>query len=203
MLDHRLRSTKERLLTPLAAPCAGRVPVAVVTMTGFAFCVSAGGLAWAGQPILALISWLIGRFLDGLDGVIARADGSASDLGGYVDFLLDTIGYAVVALGVAAAADDRAMWIIVAILIATFYVNSVSWLLLSSLLEKRAAGAASRAAPTSVTMPPGLVEGTETILLFAIALAFPAIAGAVFVAMSLGVAVSVAQRAIAARRLLT
>lgn len=202
MLDQRLRSTKEQLLGPLARACAGRVPATAVTAGSLVLCVAAGGLAWVGSPVLALISWLLGRTLDGLDGAIARADGSANDFGGYLDLLLDTVGYTAVPLGVAAAANDVTTWRIVAVLIGTFYVNTVSWLMLSALLEKRAAGAAARNERTSVTMPTGLVEGTETIVLFAIALAVPDIAGPVFVVMAIGVTVGVVQRALAARSLL-
>ena len=111
---------------------------------------------------ISLSCWLLGRLLDGLDGVVARAAGSATDAGGYADLLLDTVGYAVIPLGIAVAADDVATWQIVGVLLATFYVNSVSWLMLSALLEKRAAGSAARCEQTSITMPVALVEGTET-----------------------------------------
>ena len=53
-----------------------------------------------------------------------------------------------------------------------------------------------------VTMPTGLVEGTETIVLFTIALALPQRAGITFAVMAGGLAIGVAQRAVAARGLL-
>lgn len=202
MFDRRLRETKERLLEPVAARSARRVSATTFTITGFVLCVGAGVAAWQGMVVVSVASWLIGRTFDGLDGAVARHRGAASDLGGYSDLLLDSIGYAVVPIGLAAGADDRTTWIVTAVLLATFYINSVSWLMLSALLEKRAHGTERSGEQTSVTMPVGLIEGTETIVIFTIALAVPSIAAWCFAAMALGVAASVVQRAIAARSLL-
>ena len=93
-------------------------------------------------------------------------------------------------------------WAIAAALLATFYVNTVSLLLLSAILEKRSHGTTHSGETTTITLPPALIEGTETIVLFTLALAVPAWADTVFVVMALGVVVSVLQRASAARRLL-
>ena len=51
-------------------------------------------------------------------------------------------------------------------------------------------------------MPAALIEGTETIVLFTIALALPQHADITFAVMAAGVAIGVTQRAVAARRLL-
>ena len=51
-------------------------------------------------------------------------------------------------------------------------------------------------------MPAALIEGTETIVLFTVALALPQHADVIFAVMAGGVAIGVFQRAIAARRLL-
>lgn len=45
-----------------------------------------------------------------------------------------------------------------------------------------------------MTMPPALIEGTETIVLFSIFVAFPAIAPWVFGAMAAMVGINVVQR---------
>lgn len=202
MLDQPLRPLKDRVLGPVASRCAGRISPTTISYLGAGTAVLAGALAWNGLPLLATATWLFSRLLDGLDGAVARADGRSDDLGGYIDFLLDTVGYTVVPIGIALAANDTTTWTVVSLLIGSFYVNSVSWLLLSALLEKRGAGADSTAESTSVTMPTGLVEGAETIVAFAIALAFPAAAPTVFVVMSIGVVVGIIQRAMLARRLL-
>lgn len=202
MLDRRLRSVKERVLSPVLDRVPDAVSPNALTAAGFVLSLAAGAAAWRQLSAVAVLCWLVGRMFDGMDGALARRRGTASDLGGYGDLLLDTIGYAVVPIGIAAGAGDRTTWAVVAVLVATFYVNSVSWLMLSALLEKRASGSGARSEQTSVTMPTGLIEGSETIVLFTLALAVPSAAVWWFGAMAVGVAISIVQRGAAARRLL-
>jgi len=159
---------------------------------------AAAGAAWAGQPVAAVAAWLGGRVLDGLDGAVARRRGEATDLGGYLDIVLDTIGYAAIPLGLAAHADEQAVWIAAAVLLASFYVNSVSWAYLAALLEKRDVGAAAQGEITSVTMPRGLVEGAETIVLFTVMLAVPATVPALFWVMAAAVGLGAVVRTVGA-----
>lgn len=200
MLDQRLRRTKEQVLGPLGAAVAPHVPPLALTLGGLVLTLAAAGLA-AGEVWLgALVLWLLGRLLDGLDGVVARRRGSAGDLGGMLDLVADTVGYAAVPLGVAAGLDERGAWVAVAVLLATFYVNAVTWTYLAALLEKRAAGAGATGELTSTTMPAGLVEGTETIVLFALLLAVPALAVATMWVMAAAVLVTAGQRVVWAAR---
>lgn len=194
---------KDRVLGPLASFLAGRVAPLTLSAMGLVLSIGAGICAWQSAPIPAVSCWLGGRLLDGLDGPVARAGGRDSDAGGYADLLFDTIGYAAVPLGVAAGAGDLRHWTIVAVLLATFYVNTVSLLLLSSIMEKRSNGRAQSGETTTVTLPPALIEGTETIVFFTLALAVPVWADTVFLVMAVGVGINVVQRTIAARRLLT
>lgn len=71
---------------------------------------------------------------------------------------------------------------------------------LAALLEKRNAGAAARGELTSVTMPTGLVEGAETIVLYTIFLLFPGALVPIFVLMAGLVLITVGQRLIWAVR---
>lgn len=182
---------------------AARLPDAVLpghlTAMSFVACVGAGALAAGGLRWWALAAWLIGRFLDGLDGAVARRRGRSSDLGGYLDLMADTIGYAAVPIGLAVAQDDAAVWAACAVMLATFYVNTMSWTLLSAIAEKRSAGASARGERTSVHMPAGLVEGAETIVLFSLMLALPDQAQLLFWTMAALVAVTVVQRLVWAR----
>ena len=91
MLDLRLRPFKERLLDPTAARLARRVSANALTGIALAVTLGAAALAAAGQPIAAVAAWLVGRLLDGLDGPVARHRGAASDLGGYLDMVADTV----------------------------------------------------------------------------------------------------------------
>jgi phosphatidylglycerophosphate synthase len=162
----------------------------------------AAAAAWQQLSLLAVALWLISRLADGLDGPVARNQGTASDRGGLVDIVSDTIGYAVVPIGIAAGIDSRAAWITVAILLATFYVNAVSWTYLAALLEKRSVGAVATGATTSTIMPRGLVEGTETILFYTVALAWPGGAVATMAIMAVAVTVTIFERLWWARRVL-
>lgn len=200
MWDLRLRPAKDRLLEPAAGVLARHVGPAAVTAASLAVTLAAAGLAAAGEPRAALAAWLGGRLLDGLDGPVARRRGEASDLGGYLDMLADTIGYAAVPIGVAAGVDQRTTWSAVAVLLGLFFVNTISWSYLAAVLEKRGAGVATTGEATTITMPPALIEGTETIVLFGLFVAVPRWASWTFALMAALVAVNVVQRVAWARR---
>ena len=202
MFDLRLRSVKDRTLAPVARRLSRRIAPLTLSVAGAILCIGAGVLAWQQVAPAAAACWLAGRLLDGLDGPVARNRGTASDFGGFADLVLDTVGYAAIPIGLAAGAADVTSWTITAVLLATFYINAVSLLMLSSVLEKRAAGARQQGETTTVTMPPALIEGTETIVVFTVALAVPQWANAVFVVMAIAVGVGIVQRTVAARRLL-
>jgi phosphatidylglycerophosphate synthase len=192
MLDTTLRPMKDRVVAPLARALAPRVPPPVITgaslVAGVGAAVTAGfGLYW-----IALALWWTSRVADGLDGAVARQRGTSSDLGGYLDQLSDTVVYAAIPLGIAFAVDDRATWIACAVLLATFFLNTVSWAYLAALIEKRAR--AHTAPVTSIVMPAGLIEGTETIVLYSLMLAVPTWQPGWMWLMAALVAVTIAQR---------
>lgn len=194
MLDGALRPRKDRLLGPLVRGPIGRIPPLALTLAALAAAVAAAVAVWQSAPGAAVGLWLLSRLGDGLDGAVARHRGTASDRGGLFDIVADTIGYAAIPLGIAAGIDTRTAWIIVGVLLATFYVNAVSWTYLAALLEKRALGAAATGASTSTVMPRGLVEGTETIVFFTVALAWPDAAPVVLAIMAGAVGLTVAER---------
>ncbi len=156
----------------------------------------------ARRPALATGLWLCNRVLDGLDGVHARRTGRTSDRGGYADMLLDVVVYAAIPLGIAAGRDEPAAWAAAAALMAACYVNGIAWSYLSALLERRGRGAAATGEMTAVTMPPGFVEGAETVVLYALALAVPAWSVPIMWATAAAVAAGVAHRAVWAGRAL-
>jgi phosphatidylglycerophosphate synthase len=197
MLDDRLRPVKERLLSRPARQLARWTSPTAISVVACLVTLGAAGAAWQGAWILALVLWLAGRTLDGIDGVVARIQGSGSDMGGYLDIVLDTVGYAAVPLGIAAWFGTPSAWMAAAVLVATFYVNTVSWSVLATLLVKRehAGGRGPDGVRfTSAPIPRGLVEGTETLVFFALMLAFPAWALPLMWVMAGLVAVTVAER---------
>ena len=202
MFDEWFRVHKERWLAPLAA-WLGRLfsPLALTLLALGLGLLSAGAAARAAWlPALAL--WLANRLLDGVDGVLARQSGRQSELGGYLDIVCDFAVYGAMPVAIALALDTRAAWLASTVLLASWFVNAASWMYLAAVLEKRGAGAAARGELTSVTMPRGLVAGTETVLFFIAFLLWPSHYAALAWVMTAGVAVGIGQRvAWAVRRL--
>ncbi len=202
MLDGSLRPAKDRYLAPLTRGPLAAVPPLGLTLLSLGAAIGAAVAAWQGQAVGAVALWLFSRLADGFDGAVARHQATASDRGGLVDIVSDTVGYAVIPLGIAAGIDTRIAWVTVAVLLATFYVNAVSWTYLAALLEKQAAGAEATGASTSTIMPRGLVEGTETIAFFTVALAWSAGTVATLAVMAGAVTVTIVERLWWARKVL-
>lgn len=200
MIDRLLRHHKDVALAPVARITPARVHPSAVTALALVPGLGAAVAAALGQPVLALALWLLNRTLDGLDGTLARRSGRQSDLGAYADILLDVVVYAAIPLGIAVGQDTRAAWIAASVLLASFYVNLISWTYLSAILERRGSGAQARGELTAVTMPAALIEGAETIVLLGLALAVPDWSVGVMWAMAALVAIGVGQRAVWAAR---
>ena len=202
MLDSTLRPVKDRLLTPIARTALGRVHPTVISTVGLVAGVAAAIAAWRSLAALAVVLWLSGRVADGLDGLVARSSGRASDVGGLLDFGFDTVGYAAVPLGLAFGIDERGAWIVTSVLLAAFYLNAATLGSVAALLEKRGFEAGASGRSTNTVMPRGLVEGTETIVFFTVALAFPNAATAIWWVMTVAVLVTAAERIRWAARIL-
>lgn len=201
MFDHLLRGVKDRLLAPLAALLRDVPPnmlSLIALLLGLAAAVSAAGGRWGA----GLAFWLANRVVDGLDGSVARLADTQSDFGGYLDILLDFVVYAAIPLGFAVHSVDRGVLVMAVLLEGSFFVNACSWMYLSAVLEKRASGAASTGELTTVTMPPALVAGFETIVFFCLFFLFPERLVTLFALMSGLVGINVIQRLIWARKVL-
>jgi phosphatidylglycerophosphate synthase len=195
VIDQKLREAKDRAIDPVVrALVARRVGAGWFTAAGLLTSMAAGALAWRGLTWWALAAFLAGRVFDSVDGAVARRAGTASDLGGYLDQLADTVGYALVPLGLAAGIGTTEVWAACAVLVASFYVNIVSWAYLSALAAKRGAGVAAQGTATSIVMPTGLVEGAETVVLYIAMLALPGWLPGWFWLMAALVAVTIVQR---------
>lgn len=205
MLDDLLRPLKERVLMPAATVVGRRIHPMIVTVAAFGIGLGAAVAAALGANRTGLALWLANRVLDGFDGTLARAQGAQTDLGGYVDIILDFVIYAAVPLGLVlgAAPPERATLAVAALaMVASFYVNAASWMYLAAILERRGAGAATRGELTTITMPRGLVGGTETIVFYVLFLAFPRSLLSLFTLVTALVLATVMQRLVwAVRRL--
>lgn len=217
MLDRLGRSIKDSILNPLERAIPPGLSPNTITWISLLPGILAAVCAAFGLRGWALAAFASNRLLDGLDGVVARMRGRQTDYGGYLDIMVDFVVYAALPIGVwlgssaAAAAEGtaaagRAGAIPLVALLAVFYVNAASWMYLSAVIEKRRGlggdHTGGNAHLTSVTMPTGVVEGTETILFFALFLLLPDHYAVLFWIMSVATAAGVVQRLAWARRVL-
>jgi phosphatidylglycerophosphate synthase len=166
MLDASITPAVKAMLTPLVK-LLNKTKVTPNQLTVIGFVV--GLLA---IPFLALQWWnlaltaiLLNRILDGLDGALARYQGSSTSAGGFLDICLDFLFYAAVPVGFALA-DPTQNALPATILLAAFIGTGSSFLAFAIAAEKY-----------QLTKPQfeyksfyylhGLTEGTETILIFA------------------------------------
>lgn len=198
-LDQPLRHVKERVLKPIAGQIGTRFHPLTITLIGLSFGLGCAFWAANGGYQFGLLLWLINRFLDGLDGTVARETGKQSDFGGYVDLLADFLVYALIPLALAVDQNRVEVYIALGVLLTSFYVNAASWMVLSALLERRNLRSSEY---TSVTMPAGIIEGTETIAFYVLFLLFPAQLVMLYSLMALLVAATIIQRLWWARRIL-
>ena len=199
MLDSVTRKMKEIALDPVAGFLQSIHPN-VVTLTSLVPGILAAWFASQNLMGWAIGMWAANRILDGLDGTMARLHNQQSDFGGYLDILIDFVVYAIVPIGIVLGRPEQFNWVALAFLLAAYYVNSASWMYLSSILEKRGAGANRSAELTTVTMPIGLIEGTETVIAYFLFLLFPNQAAYLFICFALLVMVTVGQRLLWARK---
>ena len=200
MFDVLLRVLKDRLLEPLARLLGPRVAPNAVTVFALLVGLAAGAAAWRRAYGVALALWALNRLLDGLDGTLARVHGRQTDFGGYLDILLDFAVYTAVPTGLALGRPTLPVLAAGLALLGSFFVNAASWMYLSAVLERRGAGAAARGERTTVTMPPGLIAGAETVVLYTLFLVFPGRLAELFGVMAALVYATVGQRLVWARR---
>jgi len=192
MFDPQLRPVKDRLLGPLARRL-GSAPPVLITAGSLATGLGAAAAAWHGAWLTGFGLWVACRILDGLDGIVARMHDHVSDLGGILDLVSDFVVYAAIPLAIGIRPEaPRILLVWVAILLATFYVNTVVWLVPSAILEKRRAS--SRATPTSVVIPGGLISGGETVVFFALFFLLPDVQLLLVQSFALLTGVTVVQR---------
>jgi phosphatidylglycerophosphate synthase len=191
MFDSQVRRLKDKLYLPLAKRFSKAPPAFITTLaliTGF-ICAY---LAAVNSVIPSLIMWLISRMLDGFDGLVARLHGKQSDFGGYFDIVLDFFIYAAVPIGLVLSEPTSQNYFALAIMLSSFYVNTASWMYLAAILEKRSLRETDT--QTTITVPSGLIGGTETISMYCVFLLFPNWMTILFHIFSMLVFITVIQR---------
>jgi phosphatidylglycerophosphate synthase len=134
-----------------------------VTITGALIGLAAASLIAMQCYLWALILILLNRFLDGVDGAMARVMGP-TDRGAFLDTACDFLFYAAVPLGFALA-EPAVNALPAAVLLASFIGTATTFLAFAVAAARR--GILSPAYPNKgFYYLVGLTEGTETIVLF-------------------------------------
>jgi len=200
MFDTPLRKFKDQIGAPLARSL-NRISPSVITALALAAGLLAAWFAFTQSYFAAFGFWILNRVLDGLDGLMARLHNKQSDFGGYVDILTDFVVYAALPIGLVVGSPSNERYLALAILLASFYVNSASWMYLSAILEKRAAHDSET--QTTIIMPAGLIGGFETIIAYGIFILFPTYITILFSIFAVLVFITVIQRLVWAKHNLT
>lgn len=171
MLDGWARKRIDPALDGVAGALhAAGVPANAITLSAFAIGAAAALAIALGALWTGLILILVSRLGDGLDGAVAKRAGR-TDLGGYLDIVLDFAFYGMIPLAFVIL-DPAANGIPGALLIAVFYANGASFLAYAAIAEKRGLAGDARG-PKSLFFTTGLAEATETIAVFVAFCLFP------------------------------
>ena len=191
MLDGWARKRIDPALDAIAGALhTAGVSANAITLSAFAIGAAAALAIALGALWIGLILILASRLGDGLDGAVAKRAGR-TDLGGYLDIVLDFAFYGMIPLAFVIL-DPAANGIPGALLIAVFYANGASFLAYAAIAEKRGLAADARG-PKSLFFTTGLAEATETIAVFAAFCLYPAwfaILGYAFAALTAYTALS-------------
>jgi len=170
MLDRAARRLIDPVLDQLAlAAQRRRVTANQITVAGFGVGLAALGAIALQFYALGLLLVLINRLADGVDGALARHAG-ATDLGGYLDIVLDFIIYSGTAFAFALAQPEHAL--AAAFLIFSFMGTGSSFLAFAIFAAKRKLDGEATGNKSFYYLG-GITEGTETILFFVVILLFP------------------------------
>jgi phosphatidylglycerophosphate synthase len=171
MLDARLRPLVDPSLERLGARLAGSgVGADAVTLAGFGLGVLAMLAVTAGNYGTGLALLALNRLADGLDGAVARHT-RLTDLGGFLDIVLDFVVYAGMVFAFALA--DPARNALAAAFLLFAFMGTGSSFLAFAIMAARRQLATDRRGRKSLYYLGGLAEGTETILFLAAACLLP------------------------------
>ena len=193
MFDIYLRNLKDLLMDPIAKVFSslkkqGITPNTFTLLSGIFGLIGVYNSS-KGNHSKALTYFILNRIFDGVDGAYARQTDQCSDFGGYLDICIDFTIYGLVPIGVTMHQPSNEAWIALALLEVTFFVNAGGLFMLSALIEKNQAAKREYMLSkktddkiknkkemdkeiTSVKMPPALIEGFESMVLFGLIIWF-------------------------------
>jgi phosphatidylglycerophosphate synthase len=171
MFDRAVRRRIDPWLEDLAGRAKARgFSADQVTWAGFGFGVTAMVAIALGAPLLALLLLCANRLCDGIDGALARLS-QPTDHGAYLDIVLDFLFYAGFVFAFAVARPQDA--VAAAFLIFSFVGTGTSFLAFAIVAAQRH-WPVDGGTKKGFAHLGGLTEGTETILVFAVMLLWPA-----------------------------
>ncbi|MFK8032640.1 MAG: CDP-alcohol phosphatidyltransferase family protein [Hyphomicrobiales bacterium] len=171
MLDGQMRKLIDPPLNKAGQWLASKnVTANGVTIAGFVMGLLAAVAIAFQFYVLGLVLLLISRLADGLDGAVARVNGT-SDLGGFLDITLDFFFYGAIPLAFAISNPDANAFA-AAVLLTGFYATGSSFLAFAIMAEKRKITTTAKGIK-SLYYIGGLAEGTETIGVFVAFCLFP------------------------------
>ncbi len=171
MLDGIIRKGIDPVLNRISRRLADRgVSANAVTLAGAALGLLAGVLIAAHVFVSAAVVILLSRLCDGLDGGVAKIRGK-TDFGGILDIVMDMVFYGAIPVGFAFA-DPANNAIPTVVLLFIFYLNAASFLSYAIMAEKRAMTSTVRG-EKSLHYTTGLVEASETIVVYVAACLLP------------------------------
>lgn len=172
MLDGHIRQVIEPGLDRMGQWLASRgVDADTITLVGLALGLFSALLVVIGASgVVVLVPMLVSRLMDGLDGAVARAT-AKTDFGGLLDIACDFLFYGAIPLAFIWR-DVDANAAAGAFLLASFYVNGTTFLGYAVVAERNGMDTRARG-EKSLYFTAGLMEGSETILIFALMILFP------------------------------
>lgn len=180
----------------------GRVTPNGITLLGLLLGLGSAGAAATALWVPGLVLWLASRLADGVDGPLARrraarTGGAVSPAGAFLDIVADFAVYGATVVGVGIGVGGSS-WPFLAVL-GAYYLNGTAFLAFSSLAER---SGRTMDDGRSLSFIGGLAEGTETIAVHSVWMAFPSVAAPVAVGWAVVVALGAAQRILLGYRIL-
>ncbi len=171
MLDGLIRRRIDPALNRISRMLAqAGVSANMVTLAGGALGLAAGAAIGLHAYLTGATLILLSRLCDGLDGSIAKIRGK-TDFGGFLDIELDMVFYGAIPVGFAIAnpADNAVPTVV---LLFVFYINAATFLAFAIMAEKRAMPSNVRG-EKSLHYTTGLIEASETIVVYLVACLVP------------------------------
>jgi phosphatidylglycerophosphate synthase len=139
-----------------------------ITFAALGIAVLAALLTALGWYSLAILTWWLGRLLDGTDGIFARATGQTSHFGAFLDIVCDMAAYSLMIFAFAYRHPElMPLWLLILFFYILCITGAVS--LGATLRELNVSTNDNR----GIRLAAGLAEGGETGIAYTLFLLFP------------------------------